>query len=61
VHPKFNAKMKIKSAARPVLTGIQGFPPAAQSSCQALHFADDAIMSDTEAFCAALGRAGARA
>jgi Isochorismatase family len=38
-----------------------GHADAAQRSCQALHFAGDAIMTDTEAFCAALGRAGARA
>jgi NAD(P)H-dependent flavin oxidoreductase YrpB (nitropropane dioxygenase family) len=38
-----------------------GHAAAAQRSCQALHFAGDAIMTDTEAFCAALGRAGDRA
>jgi hypothetical protein len=31
---------------------------AAQRSCEALRFAGDAIMTDTEAFCAALGKAG---
>ena len=34
-----------------------GHVDAAQRSCQALHFAGDAIMTDTEAFCAALGKA----
>ena len=34
-----------------------GHADAAQRSCEALHFAGDAIMTDTEAFCAALGRA----
>jgi hypothetical protein len=29
---------------------------AAQRSCQALRLAGDAIMTDTEAFCAALGK-----
>ena len=38
-----------------------GHADAAQRSCQALHFAGDATMTDTEAFCAALARAGARA
>ena len=38
-----------------------GHADAAQRSCQALHFAGDAVMTDTEVFCAALGRAGARA
>jgi nicotinamidase-related amidase len=31
-----------------------GHAEAAQRSCEALHFAGDAIMTDTEAFCAAL-------
>jgi len=35
-----------------------GHADAAQRSCEALHFAGDAIMTDTEAFCAALGKAG---
>ena len=35
-----------------------GHADAAQRSCEALSFAGDAIMTDTEAFCAALGRAG---
>jgi hypothetical protein len=34
-----------------------GHTDAAQRSCEALHFAGDAIMTDTEAFCAALGKA----
>ena len=34
-----------------------GHADAAQRSCEALHFAGDAIMTDTEAFCAALGKA----
>ena len=34
-----------------------GHAEAAQRSCEALHFAGDAIMTDTEAFCAALGKA----
>ena len=34
-----------------------GHADAAQRSCEALHFADAAIMTDTEAFCAALGKA----
>jgi nicotinamidase-related amidase len=38
-----------------------GHVDAAQRSCAALHFAGDAIMTDTEAFCAALGGARARA
>ncbi|HTF00359.1 MAG TPA: isochorismatase family protein, partial [Bradyrhizobium sp.] len=39
-----------------------GHVDAAQRSCQALHFAGAAIMTDTEAFCAALGKAsGAQA
>ena len=38
-----------------------GHADAAQCSCQALHFAGDAIMTDTEAFCAALAQAGTRA
>jgi hypothetical protein len=38
-----------------------GHADAAQRSCQALHFAGDAVMTDAEVFCAALGRAGARA
>src|SRR5712664_906494 len=38
-----------------------GHADAAQRFCQALHFAGDATMTDTEAFCAALARAGARA
>ena len=33
-----------------------GHAEAAQRSCEALAFAGDAIMTDTEAFCAALGR-----
>ena len=37
--------------------GGAGHADAAQHSCQALHFAGDAIMTDTEAFCAALGKA----
>jgi nicotinamidase-related amidase len=32
-----------------------GHAAAAQRSCEALHFAGDAIMTDTAAFCAALG------
>jgi hypothetical protein len=35
-----------------------GHADAGQHSCEALHFAGDAIMTDTEAFCAALGAAG---
>jgi nicotinamidase-related amidase len=35
-----------------------GHADAAQRSCEALHFAGDAIMTDTEAFCAALGKRG---
>jgi len=35
-----------------------GHAEAAQRSCEALRFAGDAIMTDTEAFCAALGKAG---
>ena len=35
-----------------------GHADAALRSCEALHFAGDAIMTDTEAFCAALGRGG---
>jgi hypothetical protein len=35
-----------------------GHADAAQRSCQALRFAGDAIMTDTEAFCAALGKTG---
>jgi hypothetical protein len=38
-----------------------GHADAAQRSCEALHFAGDAVMTDTEVFCAALGRAGDRA
>src|SRR5712671_3893456 len=39
-----------------------GHADAAQRSCEALRFAGDAIMTDTEAFCAALGKAsGAQA
>ncbi len=34
-----------------------GHADAAQRSCEALHFAGDAIMTETEAFCAALGKA----
>ena len=34
-----------------------GHVDAAQRSREALHFAGDAIMTDTEAFCAALGKA----
>jgi len=34
-----------------------GHADAAQRSCEALHFAVHAIMTDTEAFCAALGKA----
>jgi hypothetical protein len=34
-----------------------GHADAAQRSCEALQFAGDAIMTDTEAFCAALGKA----
>ena len=34
-----------------------GHADAAQRSCEALRFAGDAIMTDTEAFCAALGKA----
>jgi len=34
-----------------------GHADAAQRSCQALHCAGDAIITDTEAFCAALGKA----
>jgi hypothetical protein len=34
------------------------FADAAQHSCEALSFAGDAIMTDTEAFCAALGPMG---
>jgi hypothetical protein len=34
-----------------------GHADAAQRSCEALHFAGDALMTDTEAFCAALGKA----
>ena len=33
-----------------------GHADAAQRSCEALRFAGDAIMTDTEAFCSALGR-----
>ena len=33
-----------------------GHADAAQRSCEALRFAGDAIMTDTEAFCAALGK-----
>jgi nicotinamidase-related amidase len=36
-----------------------GRADAAQRSCEALRFAGDAIMTDTEAFCAALGKARA--
>ena len=36
-----------------------GHADAAQRSCEALGFAGDAIMTDTEAFCAALGKARA--
>ena len=35
-----------------------GHAEAAQRSCEALRFAGDAFMTDTEAFCAALGKAG---
>jgi nicotinamidase-related amidase len=35
-----------------------GHADAAQRSCEALHFAGDAIMTDTEAFCAAPGKRG---
>jgi nicotinamidase-related amidase len=35
-----------------------GHADAAQRSCEALRFAGDAIMTDTEAFCAALGKVG---
>jgi nicotinamidase-related amidase len=35
-----------------------GHAEAAQRSCEALRFAGDAIMTDTEAFCAALGTIG---
>jgi nicotinamidase-related amidase len=35
-----------------------GHADAAQRSCEALHFAGDAIMTDTEAFCAAVGKIG---
>jgi Isochorismatase family len=35
-----------------------GHADAAQRSCEALHFAGDAIMTDTEAFCEAVGKAG---
>jgi nicotinamidase-related amidase len=33
-----------------------GHADAAQRSCEALRFGGDAIMTDTEAFCAALGK-----
>jgi nicotinamidase-related amidase len=36
-----------------------GHADAAQRSCEALRFAGDAIMTDTEALCAALGKARA--
>jgi nicotinamidase-related amidase len=35
-----------------------GHADAAQRSCEALRFTGDAIMTDTEAFCAALGKIG---
>jgi hypothetical protein len=35
-----------------------GHADAAQRSSETLHFAGDAIMTDTEAFCAALGKRG---
>ena len=35
-----------------------GHADAAQRSCEALHFAGDAIMTDTDRFCAALGKSG---
>jgi biuret amidohydrolase len=35
-----------------------GHADAAQRSCEALHFAGDAIMTDTAAFCEAVGTAG---
>ena len=35
-----------------------GHAEAAQRSCEALRFAGDAIMTDTDAFCAALGKIG---
>jgi biuret amidohydrolase len=35
-----------------------GHADAAQRSCEALGFAGDALMTDTAAFCAALGRGG---
>jgi biuret amidohydrolase len=35
-----------------------GHADAAQRSCEALHFAGDAIMTDTAAFCEAVGRIG---
>ena len=46
-------------AARVVLRCIAsgaGHADAAQRSCEALRFAGDAIMTDTETFCAALGK-----
>jgi hypothetical protein len=33
-------------------------PTRRKRSCEALRFAGDAIMADTEAFCVALGRIG---
>ena len=35
-----------------------GHADAAQRSCEALHFAGDAIMTDTEALCTALAKTG---